>query len=649
MRLFACVGAVMILGGCGGGDSGLPSATALSPDGARHLSQSFSPDGKRVAYWTPVAEGFQLWVANSDMSAPVKLPASGPILSPAIWSPDGSQLAAASGQFGLADVVLVPADGGEARRVTTDPGAEVPIAWYPDGDRIAYFATAAGGTISSFVVSVKSGVSKPLVPAEKRPHIGFPSPDGSHIAFMVAEGATSTIWVADSVGGNPRQLTSEGFEAFSQGSTGWSPDGKELLYESRRTGTTDLWIVPIAGGPARQLTRDVRNDRDAAWSPDGKWVAFRSDRGRQTDVWVVPAAGGEERRITDSADEEQAPLAWRPGTSELTFGTVTQAAGVWALDLASGAERRLTLDSIRPTWFNVSPDGRQVNYVIERGGGVQDLAVVPLAGGPARTLVTGGGSVLFQQWGPLWSPDGSKIVFMSDRGGTQDIWVVDAAGGAPRQLTNWPGFESSPAWSDDGTAVYFMADRDTKLGDVWKVAASGGEPTRITNNGAVSGVGTRAGISGLFVGVLNSAGGQFGISRMRRDGRMNVVWDRTNTLITSISPTGDSVAAMVEQSNGRMHSMILPAAGGAGRMILGPDEYPSSIGGAWSSDGKFLLYSTSVNGVNDLGVLTIADGTTRRLTTTPESEEGAEFTPDAKTVVFRRSTTVQRLYGVVVR
>jgi len=612
----------------------------------RHLAQSYSPDGKRIAYWSPATKGQQLWVANANLSAPVKLPVTNVgVGASAVWSPDGSRLAAVSSHFGLADVVVVPAAGGEARRVTTGPGVEVPLVWYPDGDRLAYLASAAGGTISSFVVSVRTGVSTSLVPGEKRPFIGMPSPDGSQLAYFVVDGPKSTIWVADSAGGNPRQLTTEGFEAFSQGST-WSPDGKEILYESRRTGTTDLWIVPIAGGVARQLTRDVRNDRDAAWSPDGRWVAFRSDRGRQTDVWVVPASGGEERRVTDSADEEQAPLEWRPGTNELTFGTVTQTAGIWAMDLASGAERKLTPDSIRTRSFNVSPDGNQVSYVVERGGGVQDLVAVPLAGGQARTLVSGGGTVQFQGAGPLWSPDGSKIVFPSDRGGTQDIWVVDAAGGAPRQLTNWPGFEYGPVWSGDGTAVYFTADRDTRLGDVWKVAVSGGEPVRVTNNGTMgsSSLVSRAGVADLFGGTINPSRGQLGFSRVRPDGRMNVVWDRTNAYPVAISLSGDSVAAMVEQPSGKIQMMILPAAGGTGRTILGADDAGFGFG-SWSSDGKSMLYGTSVNGANDLGLLTLTDGTKRRLTTTTESEEGAEFTPDAKTVVFRRSATVQRLYA----
>ena len=107
------------------------------------------------------------------------------------------------------------------------------------------------------------------------------------------------------MGGNPRQLTTEGFEILETYQV-WSPNGKELLYTSTRTGTKDLWVVPIDGGKARQLTRNVRNDFGGAWSPDGHYVAFISDRGKQTDVWVVPSAGGEERRVTSNAAQRTA-------------------------------------------------------------------------------------------------------------------------------------------------------------------------------------------------------------------------------------------------------------------------------------------------------------------------------------------------------
>ena len=644
MRSLLAIAASCVLGACGGQESALPNAVALSPDGARQTSFSYSPDGKRIAYWSPPTDSganWQLWVANADLSAPVKLPATVFFSSPpiAVWSPDGSRLAASSSEFGAAHVVVVPAAGGAVQRLTPGTGVEFPLAWYKGGEELSYFGSAAGGVVKSFLVSVKTGVSAPLVPGEKRPSLGAPSPDGSHVAYFVIDGGKTTIWVADSVGENARQLTTEGFEALEQYQE-WSPDGKELLYESRRTGTTDLWIVPIDGGKARRLTHDVRNDFAGVWSPDGKWVAFLSDRGRQTDVWVVPAAGGAEQRVTDTPVEEQPWVAWRPGTHTLAYAVKGEKSGVWALDLADGKERRLTPDSLRTSWLRVSPDGKQVDFVIEHGGGIEDLAVMPLAGGAARILVAGGGTV--QQ--PLWSPDGSKIVFVSDRGGSTDIWVVDAARGTPRQLVNWPSSENGAAWSTDGSDIYFTSDRDSKLGDVWKVSVAGGIPTRVTKDGTVNNNNgallSHSGAVNFFGATLSAKGGQIAISRFRPDGSIQTVWDRTNGFLSSMSPSGDLVAALVEQPDGKQRSMILSANGGGGRVILKPGE----LVGKWSNDGASVLYQMNSGGATDLGVLHIADGTTRRLTTTREDESSAEFTPDGKTVVFQRTQTVQRIF-----
>lgn len=638
MRAIVAVGALVVVAACsGGGDPARPKVVQLSPEGVRHVSISYSPDGKRMAWWSPATDSsgmWQLWVANADMSAPVKLPVTTNFLTAGVWSPDGARIAITSSEFGLADVVVAPVAGGPVQRVTRGAGIEFPQAWYPDGDRLVYSASAEGGTFSTFVVSLKTGASVGLVPGEKRPVFGVPSPDGSHIAYSVADGAKNTVWLADGSGGNPRQLTTEGFEGLAEAP--WSPDGKELLYQSRRTGTADLWVLPIDGGKPRQLTRDVRNDFSGSWSGDGKWVAFISDRGRQTDVWVVPAAGGLEQRVTETAIEEQGTPRWRPGTNELAITTNTQKSGVWAMDLASGSERRLTPDSIRPNFPRISPDGKQVLFQIERGGGIWDLAVVPTTGGAWRSLVAGGGTA----FSPSWSPDGSKIVFQSDRGGTNDIWVVDAAGGAPRQLVNWPGFEGNPAWSGDGSVIYFNSDRDARLGDLWKMPVSGGEPVRVTKDGSIGGIYTRAGVADVFVDIINARGGQLAISRVLKDGRLQSVWDKTNTGFNAISPAGDSIVAGVEQADGKLFNMILPVAGGAGRKILKVNEQVV----AWSNDGKWMLYQTNVAGETDLGLFGVADGTTRRLTTTPESEYEAGFTPDGKTIVFRRRTRLQTIW-----
>lgn len=639
MRVIArsAILSALVLVGCADDDALVPDSTPLSAEGVRHMSPSYSPDGKRIAWWAPGTDSlsdWQLWVANADLSAPVRLPVRS-FSTPIVWSPDGARIATVSTQFGYGNAVVVPASGGEARRVTSNAGFDAPVAWYPDSDRLAYYASTGGGTIASFVVSTRTGVSAPAVAGMKLPYLAVPSPTGARIAYSVFDGARNTVWLADSAGLNARQLTTEGFESISPGS--WSPDGRELLYVSRRTGTADLWVIPIDGKPARQLTRDVRNDFDGSWSSDGKWVAFISERGRQTDVWVVPAAGGLERRITDTPAQEYTPARWRPGTHELSFVAENVQSSVWAMDLASGTERRLTPDSIRVGSFFVSPDGQQVAYTIVRGGGIHDLLVMPLAGGASRVLLAGGGTVSQSRW----SPDGSKIVFESDRGGTNDIWVIDVSGGAPRQLVNWPGDEFSARWNADGSAIFFISDRDARLGDVWKVAVGGGEPTRVTRDGSIgSSIVTRAGVSDIFAGTINAVDGQLGYSRIRPDGTINAVWERSAAFVNLISPSGDSLTASVAQADGKMRSMIIAASGGGGRVILKPGENVSW----WSEDGSMLLYSMSAGGAADLGIFRVADGTTRRLTTTPENEFGAELTRDGKTVVFRRARINQRIF-----
>jgi Tol biopolymer transport system component len=625
------------------GDTNAPASDvrAISPDGVQHIAPRYSPDGTKLAWWAPStdgAAGLQLWVANADQTDARKLPAltidgGGPIL----WSPDGSKIVTASNQFSFSDLVLIPVAGGDARRVTQGPGFEVAISWHPDNDRLSYYATAEG-SIRSYVVKMSTGATAPLIPGDTRPLVGYWSPDGSKISYFVGEGSHYSIWVADSVGRGGTALTKEGFEQFAfsnWGMTPWSPDGKEVLYESRRTGTADVWALDVTTGVSRQITRDVRNDHSAAWSPDGKHIAFISDRGRQVDVWVVPAAGGVEQRITDDGLEERWP-DWRAGASTLAFVSTRVKSAVWTIDIASGAERQLTPDSVDAMWFNLARDGTQIDYIVNRGGAIHDLLVMPATGGAGRTILAGGGNIVE----PLWAPDGKRIAFQSARGGSNDIWVLDPAGGAPRQVTNWPGNEYYPRWSRDSRWIYFVADRETRLGDLWRVSPEGGTPQRMTRDGSID-IYRLLPVEGDALVTVITASGAVTWSRLRPNGTLQPRRDGGNIFNINVPEVGDSIAMVVDRPGGGVQAMIAPLDGGRGRPILDRDE---DIRG-WSPDGKKLLYGVSVAGADDLGVVDVATGAKQRLTTTPQSELGAEWTPDGKSIVFRRVEQVRRIHA----
>lgn len=618
-----------------------PVAVTLSPEGARHSNPAYSPDGRQIAYWAPAGDSTtdqMLWIANADLSSPKPLGVRGGGSRFIAWSPDGTRIAVASPQFSALDVVAVTLATGQVDRLTSDAGFELPTGWSHDGKSVAILRTSPDGSFRTDLLSIADGTTRPLLPGETRPYYASPSPRGPQIVVNLLEGSKSTLWVVDSLDATPRPLTTEGFEGLV--TAPWSPDGKAVLYESRRTGTADLWIAPIDGSAPRQLTRNVRNDFGGAWSSDGAWVAFLSDRGRQTDVWVVAAAGGEERRVTNSRDDETNSLVWRPGSSGLAFGVAAEQNGLWAMDVATGGERRLTPDSVRLNDFWVAPDGRTASVVVNRGGGSRQLGVIPVTGGDIRTLVSGESEITR----PLFSPDGQSLVYTSDRGGSPDVWVVDVGGGAPRQLTNWPGLESSPVWSADGTEVLFIADRESRLGDVWRVPRAGGTPVRVTNDGAMLDLTARTGYPGTYAARLNPKGGQVGIAGLRDDGTLREIWSRTN--IGRVVPlSADSLLAMVEQPDGTNRGMLLSTNGGGGRVVL-----PTNAIVGWSTmDAKQLTFQLADKGANDIYMMTIADGTIRRLTNTPESEAGSEFTPDGKTVVYLRVKASQRIHTVDVK
>lgn len=613
-----------------------PVAVALSPESALHVNPSYSPDGRLIAYWAPAGDStynMLLWVANADLSSPKSLGVRGaPNQSTHLWSPDGSRIAATSNQFGAYSVVTVTLATGQVDRLTRAAGFVVPIGWSHDGQSLAVLGSFRDGSYRTDLISIATGTTRPVLPGETRPYFAVPSPTGPQILINRFVGSQSTLWVQDSLDATPRQLTTDGLEELVLAP--WSPDGRAVLYQSRRTGTADLWIAPIDGSTPRQLTRNVRNDLGGVWSPDGAWVAFLSDRGRQTDVWVVSTAGGEERRVTNSREEETNSLVWRPGASLLAFSVATERNGLWAMDVATGSERRLTPDSVRLDEFWVAPDGRTASVVINRGGGSRALGIVPVTGGEMRTLVSGD----FEIGRPLFSPDGKSITYRSDRGGSYDVWVVDVGGGAPRQLTNWPGLESSPVWSADGSAVLFIADRDTRLGDVWRVSRAGGTPVRVTNDGAVLELSARAGLPGTYATRLSPKGGQFGLVGLRDDGTLQEIWNRSNVGKT-VGLSADSVLAMVDQPDGTFRGMLLSTTGGGGRVIL-----PANAFLGWPTpDAKQLSFRQPDKGAEDLYLLTIADGTIRRFTRTPENEAGGEFTPDGKTVVYLRARKTQRI------
>jgi Tol biopolymer transport system component len=168
------------------------------------------------------------------------------------------------------------------------------------------------------------------------------SPDGQRIAFSSRRSGFLSIWVSDSDGSHPVQLTS--FKGHT-GTPRWSPDSRRIVFDSVEEGDWNLYIIDADGGVPWRLTQESSTDAVGTWSHDGRWIYFASDRSGSWQTWKIPAEGGEAVQVTQGGGH-YAQESW--DGRDLYFVRSIAGSGIWRVPVEGGDEAEVVSGPVDP-------------------------------------------------------------------------------------------------------------------------------------------------------------------------------------------------------------------------------------------------------------------------------------------------------------
>ncbi|HTL68630.1 MAG TPA: S9 family peptidase [Lacunisphaera sp.] len=375
----------------------------------------------------------------------------------------------------------------------------------------------------TLVLAVATGAAdkRPITPQDlwRMKRLGAPalSPDGTRAAFAVQEWSieknksTSSLWVVDLAGGEPRRLTTA---AASDTAPAWSPDGTRLAFVSKRGDdeAVGLYLIRLDGGEARKVLELPYGVANPKWLPDGKAIVVATT--------VIPEIAGALGQDDLAAMKKEIKRRRESKmTAKVTENRQFRYFDHWLTDNLASRLLRVNPETgefkdLTPKWdrlfqndgevnYDISPDGRTIALAANATPPPYatlnvDLYLVPTDGSGAMKDVTAENPADDDQ--PKFTPDGKALIYAHLKtpyycGEFPKLWRHDLASGANTPLTEALDYAIDAAeFSSDGKALWTSAE-DKGVVPLFKLNADGTGLVAAYREGTSTGV--QAGAHGV--------------------------------------------------------------------------------------------------------------------------------------------------------
>ncbi|QLG45096.1 S41 family peptidase [Costertonia aggregata] len=386
-----------------------------------------------------------LWKTSTDGGVAIRLTSNEGYESLPHFSPDGKTIAFTAEYDGNIDVYVIGSQGGEPKRLTFHPSADLVQGWTPDGEVLFRSGREAKPTLTDRFYTISVNGSFPTAIDLPNAAFGEISPNGKYIAYVPLR-AWDAEW-RNYRGGQAVPI--------------WIVD----------MGTKELTTVP-------QPTKE--RHLDPVWLNNK--VYYLSERDFASNIWSFDIETKEEEQITFHKKFDVKSL-----DSDKTNIVYEQGGYLHLLNPKTGTAKKLDItvhgdmNFARPRWENVtarqlsnpniSPTGKRA--IFEHRG---DIFTVPKENGTWRNLTNSSG---IADRAPVWSPKGDKVAWFSDKSGEYQLVVADQDGTDQKYYPlPKPTFYFQPDWSPDGNHIAYS---DTDY-NIWVINLISGNTEKIATD-----------------------------------------------------------------------------------------------------------------------------------------------------------------------